>query len=89
MIAVVDLQNLVCHIIGTDARTDGCAGAGSEEEGYHLTRDFVIAMMEHFRRQKTIHRRYAFQIILEVHRLLRACVQRASADGTVPHEDLV
>ena len=23
-------------------------------------------MMEHFRRQKTIHRRYAFQIILEV-----------------------
>jgi hypothetical protein len=40
--------------------------AGSEEDGYRLTRDFVIAMMEHFRRQKTIHRRFAFQIVLEV-----------------------
>ena len=61
---MVDLKNLICNIV---AEADvGCAGAGSEEEGYHLTRDFVIAMMEHFRRQKTIHRRYAFQIILEV-----------------------
>ena len=40
--------------------------AGSEEEGYRLTRDFVTAMMEHFRRQKTIHKRFAFQILLEV-----------------------
>lgn len=40
--------------------------AGSEEEGYHLTKDFITAMMEHFRRQKTIHKRFAFQILLEV-----------------------
>lgn len=40
--------------------------AGSEEEGYRLTRDFITAMMEHFRRQKTIHKRFAFQILLEV-----------------------
>ncbi|KAK9843424.1 hypothetical protein WJX81_001775 [Elliptochloris bilobata] len=50
---------------------DGPRMEGSEEEGYRLTRDFITAMMEHFRRQKTIHKRFAFQIILEATELLR------------------
>jgi hypothetical protein len=41
------------------------SAAGSEEEGYVLTRDFVVAMLEHFRAQKNIHRRFALQIILQ------------------------
>jgi hypothetical protein len=31
-----------------------------------LTRDFVVAMMEEFKQQRLIHRRFAFQILLEV-----------------------
>ena len=39
--------------------------AGSEESGYEITRDFVVAMLEHLKAQKIIHRRFAFQIILQ------------------------
>ena len=49
------------------------ARAGSEESGYEITRDFVVAMLEHFKAQKVIHRRFAFQIILQ------ACGPRAVA----------
>lgn len=31
-----------------------------------LTLDFVIAMLEQFKIQKTIHRRFAFHIIMQV-----------------------
>lgn len=43
-----------------------CAAAGSEEAGYTLTLDFVVAMIEHFKAQKLIHKRFAFQILLQV-----------------------
>lgn len=36
------------------------------EGGYVLTRDFVVAMMDEFRAQRLIHKRFAFQILLEV-----------------------
>ena len=49
---------------------DECMHAGSEESGYEITRDFVVAMLEHFKAQKVIHRRFAFQIILQ------ACASR-------------
>ena len=39
--------------------------AGSEEGGYTLTRDFVVAMIEHFKAQKLIHKRFAFQILMQ------------------------
>lgn len=48
-----------------NARLVGGWRAGSEEGGYEITRDFVVAMLEHFKAQKTIHRRFAFQIILQ------------------------
>lgn len=40
--------------------------AGSNEEGFTITRDFVVAMLEHLKARNTIHRRFAFQIILQV-----------------------
>jgi hypothetical protein len=43
-----------------------CVDAGSEEAGYTLTLDFVVAMIEHFKAQKLIHKRFAFQILLQV-----------------------
>ena len=45
--------------------------AGSEDTGYTLTRDFVLAMLEQFKAQKTIHRRFAFQIIMQVSTYLK------------------
>ena len=39
--------------------------AGSEEGRYTLTRDFVVAMIEHFKAQKLIHKRFAFQILTQ------------------------
>ncbi|GBF88948.1 hypothetical protein Rsub_01447 [Raphidocelis subcapitata] len=41
------------------------------EGGYALTRDFVVAMMEEFKAQRLIHKRFAFQILLEARKLLR------------------
>ena len=40
--------------------------AGNSQEGFTITRDFVMAMLECFRKQQKIHRRFAFQILLEV-----------------------
>ena len=37
-------------------------GAG----GYQITLDFVKAMMQEFKEQRLIHRRFVFQIVLEV-----------------------
>jgi DNA-directed RNA polymerase subunit N (RpoN/RPB10) len=39
---------------------------GNEEDGYTLTREFAVAMLERFKDQKLIHKRFAFQIILQV-----------------------
>lgn len=48
------------------------AAAGNEEEGYQITQTFVEEMIETFRKEKRLHRRFAFQIIRDVshHRLL-------------------
>lgn len=42
------------------------------EGGYRLTRDFVVAMLEEFKEQRMVHRRFLLQIMLEAHRALRA-----------------
>ncbi|KAI8470533.1 MAG: phosphatase 5-like protein [Monoraphidium minutum] len=39
--------------------------------GYVMTREFVVAMMEEFKQQRLIHRRFAFQILLEARQVLR------------------
>lgn len=40
---------------------------GNVEEGYRLTPTFMQAMLNRFKEQELIHRRYAFAIILQVH----------------------
>lgn len=42
-------------------------GAG----GYTITEEFVLAMLEEFKEQRLIHRRFAFQILLQARQLLR------------------
>jgi hypothetical protein len=43
-------------------------GAG----GYVITEDFVLAMLSEFKEQRLIHRRFAFQILLQVRLALSA-----------------
>ena len=40
--------------------------ADSEASGYQLTQKFIEEMLTEFREQRKIHRRFAFQIIMEV-----------------------
>ena len=42
------------------------AFAGNSKDGYTLTLDFIMGMIECFRKQQKIHRRFAFQIVMEV-----------------------
>ena len=58
--------------------------AGSVEEGYTVTPEFVQDMLQRFKDQKLIHRRYAFAIILQVSPLrLPGC--RVRAGGLIHH----
>lgn len=50
---------------------DGPCMEGSMQEGYKVTLDFIMAMLEYFKQQKKIHRRFAFQIVLEAREVLR------------------
>eukprot|EP00201_Polytomella_parva_P018516 CAMPEP_0175057022 /NCGR_PEP_ID=MMETSP0052_2-20121109/11018_1 /TAXON_ID=51329 ORGANISM="Polytomella parva, Strain SAG 63-3" /NCGR_SAMPLE_ID=MMETSP0052_2 /ASSEMBLY_ACC=CAM_ASM_000194 /LENGTH=500 /DNA_ID=CAMNT_0016322159 /DNA_START=173 /DNA_END=1675 /DNA_ORIENTATION=- len=45
---------------------------GSDSEGYRITEKFVLDMIEAFRDQKKIHRRFAFEIILQTQNILKA-----------------
>ncbi|GFR51802.1 hypothetical protein Agub_g14261 [Astrephomene gubernaculifera] len=45
---------------------------GNAAEGYVLTLEFVTAMLEEFRQQRTIHKRFAFEIIRQAHALFRS-----------------
>ena len=42
------------------------AAAGNLEEGYTVTTAFMQDMLQRFKDQKLIHRRYAFAIIIQV-----------------------
>jgi len=53
---------------------DSYTGLKMESDGegcYRLTREFVVAMLEEFKQQRSIHRRFLLQILLEAHRTLR------------------
>lgn len=41
---------------------------GSEEAGWELTLGFVQEMMDAFKQQRPIHKRFALHIVLQVHR---------------------
>ena len=42
------------------------AAAGSEEDGYRISQEFVTAMLEEFRQQRIIHLRFAYQIVMDI-----------------------
>ena len=44
----------------------GCCVTGNEKDGYQISKEFVEQMVEAFREQKRLHRRFAFIIIREV-----------------------
>nr|CAD1842223.1 unnamed protein product [Ananas comosus var. bracteatus] len=57
--------------------------AGARIEGETVTLDFVKKMMDDFKNQKHLHKRYAFQIVLQAREMLRA--MPTLVDITVPN----
>ncbi|ONK80106.1 uncharacterized protein A4U43_C01F13950 [Asparagus officinalis] len=57
--------------------------AGARIEGEVVTLDFVKKMMDDFRNQKSLHKRYAYQIVLQARETLRA--MPLLVDITVPY----
>ncbi|KAF5834540.1 Metallo-dependent phosphatase-like protein [Dunaliella salina] len=57
---------------------------GSNAEGYTLTLEFVKDMLQAFKDQKTIHKRFAYEIIIRVHGLLKA--EASLVDIQVPDD---
>lgn len=57
--------------------------AGARIEGESVTLEFVKKMMDDFKNQKNIHKRYAFQILLQVRDLLK--VMPSLVDINVPN----
>ncbi|OMO83889.1 Tetratricopeptide TPR-1 [Corchorus capsularis] len=56
--------------------------SGAKIEGDVVTLDFVKKMMDDFKNQKCLHKRYAFQIVLQTREMLRA--QPSLVDINVP-----
>ncbi|KAJ8422712.1 hypothetical protein Cgig2_022610 [Carnegiea gigantea] len=56
--------------------------SGARIEGDMVTLDFVRRMMEDFKNQKCLHKRYAFQIVLQTRELL--CSLPSLVDITIP-----
>ncbi|XP_030516660.2 serine/threonine-protein phosphatase 5 isoform X2 [Rhodamnia argentea] len=57
--------------------------SGARIEGDVVTLDFVKKMIEDFKNQKCLHKRYAFQIVLQTREMLRALPSLVDID--VPH----
>ncbi|KEH33779.1 serine/threonine-protein phosphatase 5 isoform X1 [Medicago truncatula] len=57
--------------------------SGARIEGDTITLDFVKKMMDDFKKQKCLHKRYAFQIVLQTKEMLQALP--SLVDITVPH----
>ncbi len=51
--------------------------SGNEADGYEISLSFVEQLLEHFREQRSLHRRFACQIILEV------CIMRLLSKGVL------
>ncbi|KAF8094723.1 hypothetical protein N665_0354s0012 [Sinapis alba] len=57
--------------------------SGARIEGEEVTLDFVKQMMDDFKNQKTLHKRYAYQIVLKTRQILQALP--SLVDITVPN----
>lgn len=54
---------------------DGYTGIrmeGNNEVGYTITYEFVMKMIEHFKKQRLLHRRFAFELVLGVKKVLES-----------------
>ncbi|GIL91320.1 hypothetical protein Vretimale_17737 [Volvox reticuliferus] len=57
---------------------------GNATDGYAITEEFVTSMLEEFRQQRTIHKRFAFEIILQANTLFRSLP--SLVDVTIPDD---
>ncbi|KAG2442081.1 hypothetical protein HYH02_009872 [Chlamydomonas schloesseri] len=57
---------------------------GSPAEGYTITPEFVEAMLAEFKAQKSIHKRFAFEIIKQAHTLFKSLP--SLVDVTIPDD---
>jgi serine/threonine-protein phosphatase 5 len=42
------------------------------DEKCDINIEFVLALIEHYKKQKSLHRKYAYKILIEIHKLLKA-----------------
>lgn len=80
VMATIDLTTMVVEDSYTGPRMEG-----SNEEGYEVTLPFVKAMMQEFKEQRLIHKRFAFEIVLKAARLLAAAP--TLVDITIPDDE--
>ena len=67
VIESIDLSTMLVEDSFTGARMDG-----NNELGYTITHEFVLKMIEDFRAQKLLHKRFAFELVLGVKALLES-----------------
>ncbi|KAL9272528.1 Serine/threonine-protein phosphatase 5-like protein, partial [Drosera capensis] len=84
MAAVMAVMGMTAAIMNSVRHTEYVEPqySGARIEGEVVTLDFIKKMMEDFRNQKRLHKRYAFQIVLQVRDLLRSLP--SLVDVTVP-----
>ena len=58
---------------------------GSNEEGYTIDLDFVQAMLNEFKEQRLIHKRFAYEILLKSQALFKA--EASLVDITIPSDE--
>ncbi|KAK9828150.1 hypothetical protein WJX74_000955 [Apatococcus lobatus] len=65
-------ETLDLSTLKIEADYDGPEMEGTEADGYRVTLPFVEALLEHFKAQKGLHRRFACQILLSARSILKS-----------------
>ena len=69
--AVPVAERVDLSTMSVEASYDGPRMKGSDEKGYSISSTFVEEMVEAFRQQKKIHKRFAFEIVLTAQKILK------------------
>lgn len=80
VVSTIDLTTMLVEDSYTGPRMEG-----SNEDGYEVTLPFVKAMMQEFKDQKLIHKRFAFEIVLQAYRFL--ATQPTLVDISIPEDE--
>eukprot|EP00798_Chlamydomonas_sp_ICE-L_P014048 gene14048-19985_t len=75
--STIDLQDM-----DVEEAYTGPKMAGDSTEGYTITAEFVKAMLQEFKEQRLIHRRFAFEIIMQAMAIFKA--QASVVDIPIP-----